>query len=113
MELWQTILAAVLGALTVLGGGLRWFLTWLFREIEKLENSHKAAETEFLVALNQERAACEREREEHRKQVQELLDSARELQDKRVEDARASAAALYDVAQKLRLDRSSTAPGSR
>ncbi len=81
MEQWHV--AALLGTLTAVGGGLRWFFGWLDRraqakreheeKLQRTQHEHETAivaaieklESKFADALKEARAESERHRTEH------------------------------------------------
>lgn len=90
MEKWQIIAATIGGLLTLLGGGIRWLLMFVFRELEKRDTINSANQTAFLEELRRKDAETDaqrelrlQDREQHTKTLLELIEKFRSSLDRR------------------------------
>lgn len=88
MEPWQQVVTAIVGGLTTLGLGLKWFLTWLFTKLEANQNA-------YLKALEDERKKFA----EVLKEKDDAIDAQREA---RLADKDQHAKTLLDLIEKFR-----------
>ncbi len=94
MEQWQEVLAATMGALVTLGGGLRWLISWLFKELRSMQQN-------YLDALEAERAMFE-------KHLLELRSDVASEREKRLQDKDEYAKTLLELTRALTTHQQST-----
>jgi len=83
VETWQQVTAAALAVLASVGGGLRWFLVWLFKELDRIRSEYRAAlelsQQQFLAKLDERESRLEAEREARLRDRDEHVAMLREI----------------------------------